>query len=228
MCLITFTNPSSGLSGCQCCMISVEHGIDSLKAGPGLYFWNESVPSCCGPLYVKSHSVCRATCCAWERTPVTQGECEGGCCSNGNKPLVSILSHQLLSCSLFLISQEAPWGCCLGCHCYIPLYCPQFTHAFFDPCCQYVCVYKSSETLNLPLSPLLIVSNIRLDCLYTWSANSAPSLHLWDSCYSSVTEICLLSVPHQGPLFWLCSQNNYELLTVHLLCRDPLGPEVES
>lgn len=37
MCLIAFTNPSSGLSGCQCCMISVEHGLESLKAGLGLY-----------------------------------------------------------------------------------------------------------------------------------------------------------------------------------------------
>lgn len=37
MCLITFTNPSSGLFRCQCCMISVEHGLDSLMAGLGLY-----------------------------------------------------------------------------------------------------------------------------------------------------------------------------------------------
>lgn len=58
----------------------------------------------------------------------------------------------------------------------------------------------------------------RLVCLYTWSANLVPPLPLWDSCQSSVTEICLLSVPHQGPLFWWRSQNNYELLTVHLLC----------
>ncbi len=37
ICLITFTNPSFGLSGCQCCMISVEHGLELLKAGLDLY-----------------------------------------------------------------------------------------------------------------------------------------------------------------------------------------------
>lgn len=37
MCLIAFTNPSSGLSRCQCCMISVEHGLEILRAGLGLY-----------------------------------------------------------------------------------------------------------------------------------------------------------------------------------------------
>lgn len=37
MCLKAFTNPFSGLSRCQCCMISVEHGLDSLKAALSLY-----------------------------------------------------------------------------------------------------------------------------------------------------------------------------------------------
>lgn len=37
VCLIVCTNPSSGLSGCQCCMISVEHGLELLEAGLGLY-----------------------------------------------------------------------------------------------------------------------------------------------------------------------------------------------
>lgn len=34
MCFITFTKSSSGLSGCQCCMICIEHVFHPLKEGP--------------------------------------------------------------------------------------------------------------------------------------------------------------------------------------------------
>lgn len=81
MCLIAFTNPSSGSSRCQCCMISVEHGLELLKAGLGLYVENVF------KLFL--HAVSYAWPAAdWKRTPVTQGECDGGC-SSGNKRLVT-------------------------------------------------------------------------------------------------------------------------------------------
>lgn len=57
VCLIVCTNPSSGLSGCQCCMISVEHGLELLEAGLGFVHLNV----CKLFLHVLAHCVCKAT-----------------------------------------------------------------------------------------------------------------------------------------------------------------------
>lgn len=37
MCFLTFTKSSSGLSGCQCCMIYVEHVLHPLREGHVLF-----------------------------------------------------------------------------------------------------------------------------------------------------------------------------------------------
>lgn len=62
----------------------------------------------------------------------------------------SLLSHQLLSCSLFLISQEAPRGRCLDCHRSISLifsHCLQFSQAFFFYLpCQHFSLLKLTDT----------------------------------------------------------------------------------
>lgn len=103
MCLITFTNPSSGLSGCQCCMIPVEHGLVPLTAGLDPYIWDVSKL-----FHAVALSVCKATASAtWPATTESghlslRGSAEGG------RVKTSLLLHQLLSRSLFLISQEAP------------------------------------------------------------------------------------------------------------------------
>lgn len=217
MCLITFTNPSSGLSGCHCCMISVEHGLESLKAGLGLYIWNVS------ELFYMlwALSVCKATASATWPAATESGRLSLRGSALGAAPMeTSLLSHQLLSCSLFLISQEPPRGCCLDCQRSNSL----SFHTVF-----------SSHMLSLPSLLILVSKSFVFSLFFSllifssrgWVACTPgqliqfPPLLLWDSCYSSVTEICLLSVPHQGPLFWLCSQHNYELLTVHLLCSYP-------
>lgn len=57
MCLVAFTNPSSGLFKCQCCMISVEHGSESLKTGLVLYISNVSKLL----LHAVTLYVCKAT-----------------------------------------------------------------------------------------------------------------------------------------------------------------------
>lgn len=59
----------------------------------------------------------------------------------------SLLSHQLLSCSLFLISQEAPEGRCLDCHCSISLsFESSILTCFLFPLCLSVLVSMKAHT----------------------------------------------------------------------------------
>lgn len=68
----------------------------------------------------------------------------------------SLLSHQLLSCSLFLISQEAPRGRCLDCHRSISLSSHTVFNShkfFFCPPCQHVfCIEILQHFIILSLS----------------------------------------------------------------------------
>lgn len=110
MCLITFTNSSlwtvrmSVLHDfCRACSRHTEGRSWSVHL---------KCPNCSYVLNLKPQRLPRDLLRLREPTPVTQRQCGG---------VTNLLSHQLLSCSLFLISQEAPRGCCLDCHCSAPL-----------------------------------------------------------------------------------------------------------
>lgn len=74
MCFMTFTKSSSGLSGCQCCMICIEHVFHS--QGRTCSFSNVSKPFSLlwVSVYTESHSVCFLTCSSHQWTPVIQRE----------------------------------------------------------------------------------------------------------------------------------------------------------
>lgn len=79
----------------------------------------QTVPTCCGPsLYVKPQPLLCDSVMTETVHLSLRRSVEGG----GGGPMeTSLFSHQLLSCSLFLISQEAPRGRCLDCHHPAPL-----------------------------------------------------------------------------------------------------------
>jgi len=79
MCSIALINSSSGLSGCQCCMISVEHGLESLKAGHRKCI--QTVPTCQWSLPCDQRR---------PRADACHRESEGGC-SNEDEPLVTYI-----------------------------------------------------------------------------------------------------------------------------------------
>lgn len=103
MCLIVFTNPSSGLFQCQCCMISVEHGSELKKAGlVHLHQLYQPVSICCAPL------------CMWHAT-TDSGHLSLTGSVKSSAPKEFACCHNL-SCWLFSISQETSRRCCSDYH----------------------------------------------------------------------------------------------------------------
>lgn len=68
MCFMTFTKSSSGLSGCQCCMICIEHVFHSPKEGHVLFQMCPNCSPCFGSL-----SVHKATASALWPAPAING-----------------------------------------------------------------------------------------------------------------------------------------------------------
>lgn len=186
MCLKAFTNPFSGLSRCQCCMISVEHGLDSLKAALSLYIWNVSKLF----LHAVALSVWKATASAAWSAATESGHlslrrsAEGGC-SNGNKPLVTP-TVVMFTLSNFTGSSRGP---------------------LFGLSLLYFSIFSQSSILQFslgclcPLSLSMIVSMKAHTYTHKHTHTLAPSLSLSTSLFSpNLVEVGLICAP--GQLIW--------------------------
>lgn len=119
MCFMTFTKSSSGLSGCQCCMICIEHVFHSPKEGHVLFQMCPNCFPCFGSLPVRE-----ATASALWPSPAISGRLplkgthEGFLFfSNAHKhPVITVVMFTLLN------SQEAPRARSLDRCSSIPLY----------------------------------------------------------------------------------------------------------
>lgn len=120
----------------------------------------QTVPTCCGPL--------KPQCLLCQQLRLRAYTCHSeGVWKGAALMETSLLSHQLLSCSLFLILQEAPRGRCLDCHCSVS---PSFhtvfnSHMLFLPSLSMFISIKANahkhsctHFILFSLSPLLIHS----------------------------------------------------------------------